>query len=197
MSSPLDSLLPGTRQRVLAATLMHPDRWWFVRDMARHLGVAPSNAHRELKALSLAGILQRREEGTQVYFRANQACPVYPELRGLVRKTVGLLSVLEEALGSLSARILVAFVHGSFARGDETAESDVDLLVIGDVSLGEVSRVLSRVEAELLREVNPTVFSQAEFRRRIAKGDHFLTSVLGEEKLFVLGTADELEGAVG
>jgi predicted nucleotidyltransferase len=118
---------------------------------------------------------------------------VYQELRGLLVKTLGLADVLREVLLPLGAKVEVAFVYGSFAKGEETPESDVDLMVIGDVTFGEVVDVLAPAKRRLGREVNPIVHSLQEFEQRRREGQHFLATVLREEKLFVIGGRDELE----
>jgi predicted nucleotidyltransferase len=118
---------------------------------------------------------------------------VYQELRGLLVKTLGLADVLREVILPLGAKVQVAFVYGSFAKEEETPESDVDLMVIGDVTFGEVVDVLAPAEGRLGREVNPIVHSLQEFEQRRREGQHFLATVLREEKLFVIGGRDELE----
>lgn len=188
-------LAPRARQLLLAATLMHPERWWFGRDLARQVGIVPSHAHKELHKLTEAGILERRAEGKHVYYRANQGCPLYPELRSILRKTVGLTGVLREALQPFLSRIRVALVYGSLALGEETAASDVDLLVVGEVTLRELVIPLREAQSNLLRTVNPTVLSPAELAEKVAARNHFVTSVLAGAKHFVVGTADDLEAA--
>ena len=193
----LDALLPQTRQRVLAATMMRPERWWYVRDLARHLGLAASTVQRELQVLTGARILDRREEGRHVYVRPNASCLLFPEIRSLVRKTVGLVDVLRKALKPLGKGVDVAFVYGSIARGQEHETSDVDLMVIGGTSPLKLSGALRGLRERLGREVNPTIYDRSDLARRIRERDHFLTSVLDEEKLYVVGTERELAEAAG
>ncbi|MDY0166190.1 MAG: hypothetical protein RBS80_06575 [Thermoguttaceae bacterium] len=186
------ALFPKTRRSVLAATVMHPDRWWFHADLARHLGVPPSSLQRELQSLVEAGILIRREEGKHVYFKPDPNCPVLPELQGIMTKTLGLVDVLRAAMAPFQDAIRVAFVYGSIARSEELSESDVDLMVIGSAQLAALSPEFSKAEATLGREVNPTVFSPEEFSRKLQEGHHFVTSVVRAEKLFVTGGPDDL-----
>jgi uncharacterized protein len=113
-------------------------------------------------------------------------------MQGLVNKTVGIFSVLRSALQPLAKRVLVAFVYGSVAREEETAQSDVDLLVVGKATLEEVLSRLSTVEKTIRRPINPTVYSVAEFKPKLASGNHFLSSVLKGQKVFPLGDEDEL-----
>jgi predicted nucleotidyltransferase len=189
----LDALFPRIRQEILAATLLHPDRWWFMADLARHLHVRPSSLQRELPALVASGILRDRREGRLVYYQPNPDCPILPDLQGLLLKTVGLTEVLQRALEPLRERIQVAFVHGSIARGDAVATSDVDFLVIGTVPLATLSPALAEAETSLARDVNPTVYTPTEFAKRRKAGHHFLKAVLSGPKLFILGGADDLD----
>jgi len=189
----IDALLPGTRQKVLALFLTHPGEEYHLREVIRRVGVKQGAVQRELGNLTHVGVLSRRVQGRQTLYRANESCSVYQELRGLLVKTLGLADVLREVLLPLGAKVQVAFVYGSFAKGEETPESDVDLMVIGDVTFGEVVDVLASAERRLGREVNPIVHSLQEFEQGRREGQHFLNTILREEKLFVIGGRDELE----
>lgn len=193
----VDALLPGARRDVLAATLLEPGRWWYLSDLARRLGRAPSSLQRELASLSEAGILCQRRDGNRVYFQADRSCPVFGELSGLMAKTAGLVDVLRETLAPFHSRIRVAFVHGSVARGAERSSSDVDLLLIGVVSLARVAPALRRAETRLGRPVNVTLYSPREFGTKLAAGHHYLRTVLGAERLFVIGHESDLEAIAG
>jgi predicted nucleotidyltransferase len=185
-------LFPKTRRAVLATTLMHPDRWWFLADLARRIGVPPSSLQREMESLVGVGILLRRREGKQVYFKPDPNCPILFELQGIMTKTIGLVDVLREALGPFKKSITAAFVYGSIARCEELSESDVDLMIVGDVGLADLSPPLQKAEERLGREVNPTLFSGEEFARKLKQGHHFLKTVLSGDKLFILGGPDDL-----
>jgi predicted nucleotidyltransferase len=137
-----------------------------------------------------------QESGLCPVTQANREAPVFQEMRALVSKTIGIFSVLRSALQGLSKRIVAAFVYGSLAREEETAQSDIDLLVVGDATLDEVLSRLSAAEKTIGRPINPTVYSIAEFRSKVAAGNHFLHSVLKGRKVFLLGNEDEL-GKVG
>ena len=193
----INTILPQTRGRILGATLLNPERWWYLSDLANHLQVRPSSLQREMSALVAAGILRRRRDGNRVYFQPDPGCPVFGELRGLMLKTVGLVDVLRESLMPFSARISWAFVYGSLARGEETGASDVDLMIIGDTGLAALAVPLRKAEERLLRSINPTVTTQAEVANKLAAGHHFLREVMAREKLPVLGSLDELDAAVG
>ena len=147
---------------------------------------------RELEFLARAGVVRRMVHGRQVYFRANADSPIFAELRGLVVKTVGVADVLRAALAPLSGRIRAAFVFGSVATGAERRGSDVDVMVIGEVSFAEVSEALAGAQKTIGREVNPSVYAPGDFRAKVAAKHHFLNSVLKGEKMFLIGDGREL-----
>ena len=191
-----EALWPAARRRVLGLLLPHPEREWHLREIARRTGISPSAVQREVLSLVGAGILERRLESRRAYYRPNASCPIFPELRQISLKTVGLVDLLREALLGLPG-VQVAFVYGSLARGEETARSDVDLLVVGDVTFAELSQRLYCAQQMLAREVNPTLYPPAEFRDKIAQRHHFLLGVLEGPKLFVIGGADVLGRLAG
>jgi DNA-binding transcriptional ArsR family regulator len=192
----LDALLPKTRQGILAATLVRPDKAWYVSELARRMGVPSSSLQRELHALANAGILKTNRQGRMVYYQANADSPLYPDLRGLLLKTAGLVDVLADVVKPLSAKLAIAFVYGSVASGSERSESDIDLMVIGSISPSELALPLRRAREWLGREINPKVYTAAEFKRKRAGKDHFLSQVLSAPKLFVLGDSNDLEKIV-
>jgi predicted nucleotidyltransferase/DNA-binding transcriptional ArsR family regulator len=185
------------RGDLLAATLTQPDRWWYLSELAQYLNTAPSSLQRELKALVDGGILVQRREGTRTYFKADSRSPLFPELRGLIEKTVGVLPTLQEVLAPLQAGMNCAFVYGSVARSEEHALSDVDLMVIGSAGLAELTPALLKAETRLGREVNATSYSAREFRHKVAAKDHFLSEVLKGSKQFVKGDQRDLDELVG
>ena len=192
----LDALFPKTRQAVLAATLMDPAREWYLSDLARHVGVSPSSLQRELASLVDAEILRRRVDGNRVYFRAETDNSVFGDLRGLLLRTAGLKDVLAGCLAGFRDRIDVAFVYGSVAREDERASSDVNLMIIGTVGLSELAPALKDAEDRLLRPVNPSVYTAGEAARKLRAGHHFLGTVMGGVKLFIVGGEDDLAAAL-
>jgi predicted nucleotidyltransferase len=151
-----------------------------------------NNVPLEMGALVDAGILNRRQDGNRIYFQPNPDCPFLPELQGLPVKTVGVVDVLREVLSRLAKRIDCAFIYGSVARAEELASSDVDIMILGQLGLAELTPALRRAEARLGRPVNPTLYTREEFATKLQAGHHFLKTVLGGEKLFVLGDPHEL-----
>jgi predicted nucleotidyltransferase len=198
MSTGLADLLFGrTRGAILALLYGHPDQSFYTRQIAREIDTSVGAVQRELGNLSKVGLVVRSSVGSQIFYRVNRDAPIFREMQGLVNKTIGIFSVLRSALHPLAKRVLVAFVYGSVAREQETAQSDVDLLVVGKATLNEVLSRLSTVEKSVGRPVNPTVYSVEEFKSRLASGNHFLTAVLKGQKVFLLGDEDELRKVGG
>jgi predicted nucleotidyltransferase len=187
-----DLLFGRTRGAVLALLYGRADQSFYTREIAREVGASVGAIQRELENLSKVGLILRKSVGNQVFYQANRDMPIFPEMRGLTNKTIGIFGILRSALRPLSKQIVAAFVYGSVARKQETAQSDVDLMVVGKVTLDEVLSRLSTVEKGIGRSINPTVYSVAEFKSKFASGNHFLTSVLKGQKVFLLGDEDEL-----
>ena len=186
------ALFGRTRRALLALLYGHPDEAYYLRQLARWGGLGLGAVQREVKRLTEVGILRRTVRGHQVYFQANPECPVFAELKGLVVKTAGAADALREALTPLAGRIKVAFIYGSIARLQQKNASDVDLMVVGEVSFGEVVSALRAAQELLHREINPAVYSPAEFQSKLRARHHFLSSVLRNEKVFVVGDEHEL-----
>ncbi|MEO8121259.1 MAG: nucleotidyltransferase domain-containing protein [Rhodoferax sp.] len=192
----LADLLFGTyRKKVLSLLLLHPDMDYHVRELARQTGTAPGTLHKELVRLAAVGLLTRKEQGNQVRYQANPQCPAFPELAGLLRKTTGAAQVLTEALQPLAPPL--ALIFGSVASGSETARSDIDLLVIGDLGFADLVRATHPAQAELGREINPVVYSATEFQRRVQAADPFVVEILAKPKLFLMGTEHDLSQLAG
>jgi predicted nucleotidyltransferase len=165
---------------------------FYLRQLARAVGSGHGAVQRELAQLTEMGLVVRTTQGNQVLYRANARSPVFADLKRLIAKTVGVHDTLRSALATLGAKVEVAFVYGSVARHEERPNSDVDVMVLGEASFGDVVAALNPAQKTLGREVNPTVFPTSEFRSKVAAGNHFLKKVLSEKKLFVIGTQDEL-----
>lgn len=194
-SPAIDALFPATRRAILATLLLQPGREWYFRDLAKHLRLRPSSLTRELKNLTEAGVLRRRQDGNRVYYQADPACPFLPELRGLMLKTAGLVDVLRDALRPARDQIVCAFVYGSVARGEEVAESDIDLMIIGHTTRFALAKPIQQAALRLARPVNPTLYKPEEFAKKAASDEHFVQAVLEKEKLFAIGDAHDLERA--
>lgn len=185
-------LFGRTRLQVLSWLYGHPGQSYYLRELKRHTGVGQGALQRELATLTDAGLLERTTRGRHVFFSARSEHPIYEELRSILAKTSGAADIVREALVPVLERIAVAFIYGSVAQGTEQASSDLDLAVIGEASFGEIVDALSPAQSRLGRDVNPTVYPAEEFHRKILAGDHFLTSLMPEPKIFVVGDEHEL-----
>jgi len=184
-------LLGKTRLAVLALLLPQPERKLHLRQILRLAGAGQGGVQRELAKLVAAGVLIKTREANLTNYHANVHCPVFDDLKGLVEKTAGIAGSVREALLPLGDRIERAFIYGSVAKGAEQADSDIDLMVIGDVSFFEVVSRVSPLQESLGREINPTVFTPVEVRERLNQNDRFLTQVMREKKTPLIGGDDE------
>ena len=187
-SSAANALFPKVRQRVLAVLFGAPDRSFYTNEV---IGLAQSGAgavQRELAGLAEAGLLTVRKQGNQKHFQANAASPVFAELRGLVLKTMGLADVVRAALAPLASQIELAFVFGSIAKQEDTAQSDVDLLVVSDtLGYGEVFAALEGASQTLGRTINPALYSAADFSARLQGDNAFINRVMQQPKIWLIG----------
>ena len=147
---------------------------------------------REVKKLCDIGLIEKSIKGNRIYYKANRSCAIFEELRRILLKDAGIAEVLKKNFVNSDA-IRVAFIYGSYAQGRENLLSDIDLLVIGTITAKELSGILSKPKRELGREINYIVFSLAEFRKKVGSKDHFLTTVLKGEKIFIIGNEDEIK----
>ncbi|MBI4600829.1 MAG: nucleotidyltransferase domain-containing protein [Planctomycetes bacterium] len=180
------------RSAVLGLLYGHADEAFYLREIVERTGLGIGQVQREVKQLSEAGILRREARGRHVYFQADPTCPIFEELRSITTKTIGAAASLRRSLRSLRDRIAVAFVYGSVARGEEQHSSDLDLMVIGEVTFGEVTKVIRAAERQLHRSVNPTVYPVREFREKLLAGHQFLNAVVKGKRIFVIGDEHEL-----
>jgi DNA-binding transcriptional ArsR family regulator len=189
------TLLPGYRRRVLGLLLLRPEEALHGREIARRTGLPAGTLTRELKRLADVGLLKREKRGNQQVYSADTSCPVFNEVAGILRKTSGLADVLAEALAEAAQKLRVAFVFGSMAQGKEVGASDVDLMLVGDIGFAEAVELLYPTQAMLGREVNPKVFTAAEFSAKAA--EPFLRDVLDKPKIFLIGNDHDLAELAG
>jgi predicted nucleotidyltransferase len=192
-----DLLFGKGRGAILGLLYGHPDQSFYYRQITRQVhGVSAGTLQRELDTLTQAGLIARSSVGNQVFYQANRNSPIFEELRAILSKTIGVFHLLRSALEPLKDRIVAAFVYGSVAKQQETAESDVDVMVLGRVELDDVLEHLATVETQLARPINPSVYSVSEFVSKLTAGNHFVTSVVRGPKIFLIGDEDEL-GRIG
>jgi hypothetical protein len=179
------------RAEVIRLLFSGEGKEYYLREIERQTGVQVRSVQAETATLVKLDLVRSRKDGNRVYFGANREHPLYPDLVQIVIKTSGWISELRKALNRDGVR--VAFVFGSFARGEEKAASDIDLMVVGGIGLRGMSGIVGPIQRKAQREINPHVYSEAEFQRRMKNKDHFLTSVLGTERIFLVGNEDDLE----
>lgn len=186
-----DALFSKVAQRVLATLYGNPDRTFYTQEIIRLVDSGSGAVHRELAKFKAAGLITVCAIGNQKHYQANRASPVFTELHGLVIKTFGVADVLRLALAPIADLIVFALVYGSVARGTESAASDIDLLLVSDtLSFSTLLDTLMPAERQLGRPIHPTLYSSAEFRAKRDSGNHFLTTVLSQPVIPLLGAPD-------
>ncbi len=192
-SSLADALFPKGRQRVLAVLFGNPGRSFYANEVIALAQSGTGAVQRELAALSEAGLLTVTKQGNQKHYQANASASVFAELRSVVLKTMGLVDVLRVALAPLSVQIDLAFVYGSVAKQQDTAHSDIDVMIVS-ASLGyaDVFGALEGTATTLGRKVNPTLYTPVEFAKRIKLDNAFVTRVLKQPKIWLIGNEEQL-----
>ncbi|MFQ6015801.1 MAG: nucleotidyltransferase domain-containing protein [Anaerolineae bacterium] len=181
----------SARVKVLTLLLTNPENRFYQREIQALTGLPVRAVQRELARLETLGLLQRAAEGNRVYYSVDRGFFLFPELKGLVLKTAGLGSFLREHLAS-EERISVAFIYGSYAADQETTTSDIDLLVVGEISSKDLHAALRQAQDVMHREINYVLYSPAEFCQKAQEGDGFLQNVLSSPKLFLKGDDEAL-----
>jgi len=162
-----------------------------IREISRRSALSEAAVRQELRQLKGMGLVRTRRDGNRLYYSAQKEHPLYPDIHRIVLKTSGLVEVLLEALAGDG--IDVAFIFGSIAAGKETGSSDVDLLVLGDLGMRDLSGRLSGVSEKVGREISPHVMTPEEYVRRREANDHFAVNVVGGPRWFIIGSEDELD----
>lgn len=192
-SSLADALFSTTQQRVLGLLFGQPDRSFYATEIIGLAAAGSGTVQRELARLEQSGLVTVRRIGTQKHYQANADSPLFDELVGIARKTVGLAEPLRNALAPLAPRIDAAFVYGSVAKKQDTAVSDIDLLVVSDaVSYADLFGVLEPLTAILRRTVNPQVYTRQELAKRVREGNSFVRRILSQPKVWIYGSENEL-----
>jgi predicted nucleotidyltransferase len=192
MSTLSPVLFAEYRSRVLGLLLLHPERTYYLREVARLTGTVPGTLKREMDKLLEVGLLTVKKVGNQNHYRANQECPVYVDLANILRKTSGINDVVMNALLPLSEKLQSAFIFGSVASGKENAKSDIDLMLIGEVSYSEVLSLVHPLQEQLGREINPKIYGVKEWSKLIQDNGAFVQDVMNKPKLFIIGNEQQL-----
>ena len=187
------ALFTGTQQRVLALLFGQPNRSFYASELITLARAGSGAVQRELAKLSKSGLVTVKTIGSQKHYQANPGSPIFAELHSITQKTVGLAEPLRDALTPLARKIRAAFVYGSVAKRQDTAASDVDVMLLSDeLSYGDVFSALEDVGVWLGRTVNPTILTQQEFSKRVKRKEAFLTRVLAQPKIWLIGREDDL-----
>lgn len=191
-----DALFSKVQRCVLGLLYGNPDRSFYANELFRLAGSGTGAVVRELAKLADSGLVTVNKIGNQKHYQANRAAPIFEELRGIVLKTFGMADVLRQGLLPLSSRISVAFVYGSVAKGTDTARSNIDVMVIGDdLAYPEVYSALMPVEEQLGRKINPSIYSNEDVRQKMEKGNAFLTRIMAQPKILLIGSERDLPEA--
>ena len=185
-------LFGKTRQAVLSLLYGREDSSFYTKQILDAVKSGRGTVQRELKSLTDNGIITRKVEGRQVYYRANAQCPIFNELKSIVRKTFGVADVIRQALATMEDKIRVAFIFGSIASNADDRRSDIDVMIVGAISFGDTVSLLSTAEEKLGREVNVVVYPISEFKQKVREDHYFVKTVLDGEKIFLVGDEDEL-----
>lgn len=188
-----EALFTKTQRKLLGLLYGHPDRSYYANEIVRYANTGIGAVQRELERLTAAGLLAVAPVGNQRHYRANSGSPIFAELRGIVVKTFGAGDVLREVLEPLAKKIELAFIYGSLAKGADTANSDIDLMVISDtLTYAEVMGALEPAIGTLGRPVNPTVYTRKQWSKRGKDGNAFVKRVRAQPKIWLIGSDDDL-----
>ena len=188
-----NALFAKVQQRVLALIFGHPERSFYMSEIVRAVRSGTGAVERELSRLQRSGLVSLERIGNQKHYRANRGSPVFEELQSLVVKTVAVTEPLRTALEPHADKIKAAFVFGSVAKGTDAAESDIDLIVIGDaLSYADLYTALQNAETALRRKVSPIFLSPAEWRRKASRKGSFISTMSMQPKIFIFGSDDDI-----
>ncbi|MFH0795484.1 MAG: nucleotidyltransferase domain-containing protein [Candidatus Omnitrophota bacterium] len=180
------------RVEILKLFLFNPDGKFYQRQIATLTHQPIRAVQREVNKLEEIGLIERFGQDNRVYYNVNKICPIFEELKRILFKSAGIAESLREYLRK-SDDITFAFIYGSYAKGKESSLSDIDLLVVGNISSRALSKILVKPKRELSREINYAVFDVEEFKEKVEQKDHFLNTVMKEEKIFIVGSEDEFK----
>ena len=189
------ALFSRVQQKVLALLFTNPDRSFYTRQIVNTLNSGTGAVERELTKLERSGLVLIEKIGNQKHYSANRDAAIFQELQSILRKTVGLHDPLRSALAPFADRIKAAFVYGSVARGDDTARSDIDLMVISDdLTYSDIFGSVQEAEKMLARPINPNMMDAASWKKRQASKNHFVSSIIKAPKIFIVGSEKDLMG---
>ncbi len=187
----LTKLFSSTRAELLGLFFNNPDDRFYLREIARHIGKDAAGIKRELDNLVKIGLLAKEKRGVQKYYFANKNSPVFSEMKGLIFKTTGAQGAMKTSLSRLKG-VQVAFIYGSYAKGSEKEDSNINLMVIGQANITELNDMVMNLEDKLKRDIDYLVFDEHEYRKRKESKDPFIRELLKGKKIFLVGKEDDL-----
>jgi len=188
-----DALFTTTQQQVLDLLYGRPQESFYMKQILRMTGMGVHTIKRELDRMVAAGIVTLTKIGNQHHFQANAECPIYQELLAIVRKTFGFVGVLKSALQPIEEKLMLAFIFGSIAKAQDRADSDIDLLLVGnELAYSEVLETLTEAEKLLARPINPTIYDPEQFVKKIEQDNAFVTRVMDQPKLWIKGEDNDI-----
>lgn len=191
-----DALFSKTQRQIMSLLFGNPDKSYYANEIVRFAGVGIGGVQRELERLSKVGLLTIQHIGNQKHYQANKKSPIFDELRGIVQKTFGVADVLRDVLSEYRNIVTAAFIYGSIAKGTDKSGSDIDVMIISDqVSYPEVLNSFSVIENKLGRAINPTIYKTEEFQKKITTDNSFVTRVMNQSKIFLVGSEDDITTA--
>jgi len=192
----MKSLFANNVLEVLAILFLNREEAIHQSKIVTLSGLRVIQVQRALQRLSEAGLIEEYQQGNMVYYKLEKNQPILTDLKNILYKTILISEPFKKAFEKFTKQISIAFIYGSFAKGTETAESDIDLFVVGEVGLKQLSKLLSPIAKQLQREINPVIYPKAEFIIKVRKKDHFVTSVMHSRKLWLVGDDNELKKMV-
>jgi predicted nucleotidyltransferase len=189
----MESLFANNVLEVLAALFLSQEEAIHQSKIVALSKLRIIQVQRALQRLHHVGLIEEFKQGNMVYYKLQQDHPLFPELKNILYKTVLIAEPFKKAFKSVIAKISVAFIYGSFGNGSESVDSDIDVFIVGEIGLKEVSKLLSPISKQIKREINPVVYSRSEFIKQIKAGGHFVTTVIHSKKLWLIGDENELK----
>ena len=187
----LSKLFSSTRAELLSLFFNNPDEKFYLREIARHIGKDAAGIKRELDSLLKIGLLGVEKRGVQKYYYADKGSPIFSEMKGLIFKTTGVQGSIKAVLSKLKG-VQAAFIYGSYAKGSEKEDSNINLMVVGQVNITELNDVVMGLEEKMKREIDYLAFDEQEYRKRKDAKDPFIREIVKGKKIFLLGKEDDI-----
>ncbi len=192
----LEKLLTSkTRVKILELLILNADSEFYLRETAKRVGISPAYVKKELKNLQELNLILQRKRGNMILFKINKNSPIFEELKSIFLKTESLGDFIRKNLRELG-EIKYALIYGSFAKGVESKESDIDLLIIGTVREEELIKVIRKIEGKMGREINYIIWSESEFKEKANKKHHLLMDIIKNPVINLIGDINEFRKVI-